>query len=313
MLLLVIVGPNASGKSELAVRIAKRVGGEIISADSRQIYKSLSIGTGKVPGRWQGGVFRYRGVPHHLIDEASPKKNFTVADFKKRADKKIVEIAARGKLPILVGGTGFWIDAVAKGMAVPEVPPDPCLRKTLSKKPPDALLAILKRLDPSRAKTIEKKNPRRLIRAIEIARALGRVPELKHSPAYRTFWIGIFPGREALAKKIQRRLERRMRDGLIKEAKTLRVGGMAWKRFYELGLEYRFLADLLRKKTTKEEFAVRLAAAIRRYARRQMTWFKKNRRIRWFRDSKQAYAGAIRLLSSEKVHNPGRKPAFRFR
>ena len=299
--LIVIVGPTASGKSELAVKIAKKFNGEIISADSRQIYQDLDIGTGKVPGRWIKNVpskerplanwnFLYKGIPHHCIDFVSPKKTYNVAEFKKCAESAIADITARGKIPIVAGGTGFWIDTVVYDLNIPEVPPDNKLRGKLEKKSTRELLKLLIKLDPRRAKTIEQKNPRRLIRAIEIAKALGKVPELKRSSPYELLWIGVKPGDKVLHKKIHKRLLKRMREGIASEAKILRKKGLPWKRFYELGLEYKALADLLQKKLTAEETVIALEYAINDYARRQMVWFKKNKNIRWIRRPDDATA-----------------------
>jgi len=297
---MVIVGPTASGKSELAVRLAKKFNGEIISADSRQVYRGLNIGTGKVPGKWRPpstlisirsyrneSTFIYKGVPHHCIDFVPPRKIYTVAEYKKCAAGAIQEITARGKLAILVGGTGFWIDAVVFDFKLPPVPPDPALRKTLEKKSAAELLSLLKRLDPKRARAIEQKNPRRLIRAIEIAKTLGRIPKLKKRSRYRTLWISPASTRETLQRHIRIRLRSRLHAGLIEEAKRLHRQGLPWRRFYELGLEYRFLADLLRGKLTKKEFLIGLPRAINNYARRQMTWWKRNKKINWIRHPQQ--------------------------
>lgn len=179
--IIVILGQTATGKSDLAVKIALRLrsgsstqkqSGEIISADSRQVYKNLDIGTGKISKQ------KMRGVPHHLLDVANPKRKFTVAEYKKLADKKTEEIISRGNIPIICGGTGFYIDAITKGTIFPEVPPNPKLRKTLYKKSAPELFKMLEKIDKSRAKNIKNKNELnnkvRLIRAIEIAnRSVG--------------------------------------------------------------------------------------------------------------------------------------------
>ncbi|MBI2639927.1 MAG: tRNA (adenosine(37)-N6)-dimethylallyltransferase MiaA [Candidatus Sungbacteria bacterium] len=185
--LIVIIGPTASGKSELAVRLAKKFSGEIISADSRQVYRELDIGTGKVPGKWRQKpkVFVYKAIPHYCIDFVSPKRVFTAADFKKCAEGAIQDINRRGKIPVMAGGTGFYIDAVLYENLLPNVPPNKTLRNTLSQKSARKLFMLLKRLDPERAKNIDRKNPRRLIRAIEIAKALGRVPKFKKNQIIR--------------------------------------------------------------------------------------------------------------------------------
>jgi len=279
--IIVIVGPTASGKSELAVQIAKKFNGEIISADSRQVYHGLDIGTAKVPGAWKNSVFLYKKIPHHCIDFVSPRRQYSAAQFQHCAQNAIADMTARGKLPIITGGTAFWIDAVVYGMELPEVPLDLRERARLEKKSAAQLLATLTKLDPRRAAGIEQKNPRRLIRAIEIARALGSVPRLKKRARFHALWIGITPPRKTLEKKIRIRLAERIHAGMIQEARMLRQKGMSWKRFYELGLEYGFLADLLRGKTTKKEMASGLERAILKYAKRQMTWWRRNKEIRW--------------------------------
>ena len=172
--LLVIVGPTASGKSDLAVRLAKKNGGEVISADSRQVYKGLDIGTGKITHE------EMQGVPHHLLDVADPRERFTTMDWKKLAEEAIVDIHARGKLPIICGGTGFYISTLIDDLGFPDVKANPEEQKRLEAQTPEALLAELTQLDPHRAASIDPKNKRRLARAIVIARALGSVPAITH-------------------------------------------------------------------------------------------------------------------------------------
>jgi tRNA dimethylallyltransferase len=190
--IIVILGQTATGKSDFAVQIAKRVlavsrvESEIISADSRQVYKDMDLGTGKITKK------EMRGVPHHLLDVASPKKIFSVSDYQKLADKKIQEIFSRGHIPILCGGTGFYIDALVNGTVLPEVAPDKILRKKLDKKSTSELFKILKKLDINRAKSIDKNNRVRLIRAIEIAKTLGKVPKISNKDTkYDTLKIGL--------------------------------------------------------------------------------------------------------------------------
>ena len=262
---LVILGPTASGKSSLAVKLAKKFGGEIISADSRQVYKGLDIGTGKITKK------EMRGVPHHLLDVANPKKQFTVAEYKKLAERKIDEI----RLPIVVGGTGFYIDALTGRANFPDVPPNKKLREKLSKKSNEILFKLLRQKDPKRAKTIDPHNKVRLIRALEIVETLGKVPPVQHRVLHKKF---IFVGLKSnsLDKRIYTRLVKRI-PGIIRETKKL-----SFKRAYELGLEYRYAALYLKKKLTKKEFVEQLFIAIRQYAKRQMTWFKRNKKIKWF-------------------------------
>lgn len=292
--IIVILGQTATGKSDLAVKIALRLrsgpsaqkyGGEIISADSRQVYKGLDIGTGKITKK------EMCGIPHHLLDVANPKHKFTVAQYKKLADKKIKEIISRGNVPIICGGTGFYIDAVTKGIIFPEVPPNKKLRKELTSLSAIALFDVLKKLDKNRAKNIKKKNEQnnkvRLIRAIEIAKALGKVPKItKVKPMYKFIKIGLFAPANILKEKISIRLFARIREGMIQEVQNLHKNGLSWKRMEELGLEYRYLALYLQKKITKEEMINKLNSEIYKYAKRQITWFKRDPEIAWFDASK---------------------------
>lgn len=292
--IIVILGQTATGKSDVAVKLAKKFGGEIISADSRQVYKGLDIGSGKITKK------EMRGVPHHMLDIANPKKQFSVAQYKKLADKKIQEIHNnvqhsvldnKRKIPIIVGGTGFYIQAIVDNLILPEVKPDYTLRKKLEKKSAKELFAMLKKLDKDRAKEIEKDNPRRLIRAIEIARMLGKVPKLKTNPQYDVLQIGLKLTDKELKEKIHKRLVARMRKGMVAEARRLHNppagggGGLSWKRLESLGLEYRYLALYLQKKISKQEMLSKLEIEIKRFAKRQMRWFKRDKRIKWFKPS----------------------------
>lgn len=273
---LVICGPTATGKSDLAVRLAKKYKGEIISADSRQVYSGLDIGTGKITQK------EMKGVPHHLLDVAHPKKKFTVVEYAEQAGQAINDIVARGRVPIVVGGTGFYIEALIDGIILPEVPADEKFRHLLSKKTALQLYAMLKKLDPKRARTMDPHNSRRLIRAIEIARALGKVPQIEKVRRYKPLFIGLNLPPEELKKKIKIRLEKRLEAGMVKEAQRLHKNGLTWKRMNELGLEYRYLALYLTKALTLNEMKEKLEREIWQYVRRQLTWFKRDRRITWF-------------------------------
>ena len=296
--ILVIVGPTASGKSDLAVRLAKKFNGEIVSADSRQVYRGMNIGTGKITKR------EMKGVRHHLLDVADPKRRFDAEKYRILARAAIDDIVSRSKLPIICGGTGFYIDAVLDENPFPNVPPNLKLRKKLSKKSPTQLLLILKKIDPKRARVIsksnsEKKNARRLIRAIEITKGqhnrLMRNRLMQENPIftenrschpprykYAPFFIGVNLDRDELRKRILVRLLRRLRHGMIDEARRLHIKGLSWKRMNELGLEYRYLARYLQGKMSKEEMVERLNTEIWHYAKRQMTWWKRNEKIKWF-------------------------------
>ena len=283
--LIVVLGPTASGKSGLAVKIAKRFNGEVISADSRQVYKRMDIGTGKITKK------EMRGIPHHLLDVASPKKIFTVTQYRKLAIRAIDKILKIGKLPILCGGTGFYIQAVVDGLVIPKVPPDWKLRKKLEKKSVEELYKILKKLDPKRASTIDKKNPRRLIRAIEIVKKTGKpIPALKISPLpYPVLMLGVKKSSAELKKLIEKRLVKRLKQGMISEVKKLHNSGVSWKRLDDLGLEYRWLSRYLRTPDVRKlETIGLLQKDIEHFAKRQMTWFKRDKRIRWVKNYQQA-------------------------
>ena len=274
--IIAIIGPTASGKSDLAVKIAKRYKGEVISADSRQVYRGLNIGTGKITKK------EMLGVPHHLLNIAETKKRFTVSDYKILADKTIAEIISRGKLPIICGGTGFYIDTVANNMTLPDVAPNKILRKQLGSKSATMLFKMLSKIDEKRAQSIGEHNKVRLIRAIEIAKTLGNIPEAKIEKKYNTLFIGIKIEKDKLKENILNRLISRMKQGMAKEAKKLHNAGLSYKRMHELGLEYRHLSLLLQDKITKQEFIEKLNTDIWHYARRQIQWFKRNKNIQWF-------------------------------
>lgn len=280
--LVVILGPNASGKTSLAIKLAKKFHGEIVSADSRQVYKGMDIGTGKATKAEQGMV------KHYLIDVAKPTQEFNVSHFKKMAIKTIQKIQQKDNLPFLVGGTGFWIQAVVDNVDFPAVKPNKALRRKLAKYSADKLYKILKQLDKSRAKTIDKNNPRRLVRAIEIAKAGHKTKPIKGKPIFNTLMLGVTHPRKKLYRLIDRRLEKRLKQGLIAEVKRLHRQGVSWQRLYNFGLEYRYVSLYLQGKLTKVQMIEQLKNAIHHYAKRQMTWFQRDKRIRWIKNQKQA-------------------------
>lgn len=289
--IIAIVGPTASGKSSLGIYLGKKLGGEVISADSRQVYKGLNIGTGKVTKR------EMAQVPHHLLDVASPKRRFTVDHFTRKAHRAISLIYQTKKIPIVVGGTGLYVDVLLGRMDYADVPPNEPLRKRLGTKAAGQLFAMLKKKDPRRAGTIEPRHKRRLIRALEIAEALGKNPIPAPKPNYEVLWLGLSPGEATLKKNIHKRLKARMRAGMEAEAKRLHKGGLSYARMDELGLEYRFLAKLLRKELTREEFLQQLETAIWQYSRRQIRWFKRNPDIRKVGSNAEALRLAKAFLS----------------
>jgi tRNA dimethylallyltransferase len=278
--IIVIVGPTAVGKSDYAVKLAKKINGEIISADSRQVYRGLNIATGKITKK------EMQGIPHHMLDVVDPKKQYTASDYRNDALKDLRYIVNKNKVPIICGGTGFYISTLLGEIALADVPPNKKLRTTLANKSAVQLFKILQKLDPEKSKTIDSKNPVRLIRAIEIARApkkkndeLGIVNnELKN---FKIEKIGLMAKPEILRKRINERVLSRIKKGMIGEAKRLRENGLSFKRMRELGLEYRALADYLQNKITKEELIETIKKENWAYAKRQITWFKRDKNIRW--------------------------------
>lgn len=318
--LVVLVGPTASGKSELAVRLARRFNGEIISADSRQIYKGLDLGTGKVKGKWRTDKsykarpshksYFYKSVSHHLIDFIKPNQQYSAALFQRDTKKAIADVLRRSKLPILCGGTAHWINAVVYNQILPNVKPNAKLRLRLEKNTADELYYKLAKLDPMRAKTIDRHNKRRLIRALEIISATGKPvpqPTIQNPQPenYNLLWLGINPPQKTLYQKIDARLKQRIKAGMINEVEQLHRGhplplgeglgvrvqrksGLSWKRLINFGLEYKYVALYLQKKLARKEMLAQLSFAIKHYSKRQMTWWKKNKEIKWVKNPKQA-------------------------
>lgn len=266
--ILCIIGPTASGKSSRAVKEALARGGEVISVDSRQVYRGLDIGTEKTSLGEMGGV------PHYLIDIREPEDSYSAGDFVEDAKKLIEDITARGKLPILAGGTHFYFDALLYGL-----PTSPTERKVpnmeLSERTSEELYAEIVRRDPRRAKDIDPKNKRRLIRALELIETHGKVPERKReAEAYTTEWIIVDPGKEALEARIEARLKDALSRGLIEEVRSVRerVGDA---RLNELGLEYRIVGEYLRGELSEEKLLPTLLSKLKQYARRQRAWIRK--------------------------------------
>ncbi len=284
---IVICGQTSTGKSDFAVALAKKIKStEIISADSRQVYIGLDIGSGKITPK------EMQGIPHHMLDVAKPNKVFTVAQYKKLADKKIREIIKNGNIPIICGGTGFYIDAIINDITLPQVPPNKKLRIELENKTASELFNILKKLDPTRAQNIDSKNPVRLIRAIEIATALGSVPNANPTCGkYDVLKIGLNLADEVLKERIYKRIIKRIKGGMIDEVMDLHNNGLSWARMGDLGLEYRYISQYLQEKIDNES---RPSQMLRRakmidklnketwqYAKRQKTWFKRDRNTIW--------------------------------
>jgi len=281
--LLVIVGPTASGKTSLAITLAQTFNGEVISADSRQIYRGLDIGSGKVTCE------EMAGIPHHLIDIADPQANFSASDFKRSATQALTKITKRDHLPIVAGGTGFYIKTLVDNLELPAVPPNQTLRRELDQLSTTELALRLKTLDQNRFQNIDIHNRPRLIRAIEIATVLGQVPVLAPTDSpFDLLLIGLYIPPTELNIKIHTRLGGWLKDGLVAEVKSLKEQGVGPARFKEFGLAYHFVYDYLEGKLTRDQMIAQSELSIRQYAKRQMTWFKQDKRIKWITRPEEA-------------------------
>lgn len=270
--LIIILGPTASGKSSLGIELAKKHDGEIISADSRQVFRKLDIGTGKVTKQEQ------KEIKHHLIDVLDPEEKFSVADFQKLALGAIDDIISRKKMPFLVGGTALYIYSIIDNYKITDVAPDKNLREELSKK----ILQELQAMVPKNTLNADDyKNPRRLIRAIEKLKSGSAIDPKKGKPKYDNIILGINIAREELYKKIDKRVDERLKQGMIEEVKNLRKQGVTDEWLISLGLEYKWITEYLLGKWKKEEMIEKLKFAIHAFARRQMTWFRKDKKIKW--------------------------------
>ena len=286
--LVVLLGTNASGKSDLGIRLAGCFGGEIISADSRQVYRGLDLGSGKITPQ------QARSVPHHLIDVAEVTDFYSLAQYQQAAFSAIDAMTKIGKLPFLVGGTGLYISAIVEGYELVDVPPNEPLRAELENLPLTELVERLEQADPEAASHIDKKNSRRLIRAIEIA-AAGRTHSAgrKRSPRYNCLQLGLSWPREILEKRIEKRLQDRLANGMIEEVAGLRRRGVSDTRLEKLGLEYRYVTRYLRGDLgSLDELRLLLGIAIRQFAKDQLTWFKRDSRIIWLDTTKDYFQEA---------------------
>lgn len=282
--LLVLVGPTAVGKTALSLQIAQNFNGEIISADSRQIYRGLDIGSAKATPEEQALV------PHHLIDVVNPDEVLTLVEFQERACAAIEAIHRRRRLPLLVGGTGQWVQAVVEGWSVPRVPPDPDLRAALEAEAetigPEAFHAKLAAVDPQAAQKLDARNVRRVIRALEVYHKTG-IPISQHQrktpPPYRILQVGLTMPREALYQRIDQRVDRMIELGLLDEVKRLVEAGYGWHLPAMSGLGYRQIGQYLRGEVSLEEAVALIKKETRRFVRQQYNWFRlDDPRIGWF-------------------------------
>jgi len=278
--LIIVLGPTASGKTALSVKLAQKFNGEIISADSRQIYRYMDIGTDKISAKDMGGI------KHYMIDIKNPDQIFTMADFQREATRCIGEILNKGKLPFLVGGTGLYINAIAESYELDSAPPDKDLRgeleKELIEKGANALHDMLKELDPLSASKIHPNNHRYLIRALEINLKSGKPKgNRKGESKYEIFKIGIDWPREDLYARINKRVEEQIGRGILNEIKTLLSEGYARTLPSMTGLGYKEFFPYLDNEKSVEECLEDLKQNTRNYAKRQLTWFGRDDTIYW--------------------------------
>ncbi|HOZ36631.1 MAG TPA: tRNA (adenosine(37)-N6)-dimethylallyltransferase MiaA [bacterium] len=284
--IVVILGPTASGKTKLAVSLAQKFNGEIISADSRQIYRGMNIGTGKDLNEYR---IQNSTIPYHLIDIKNPNQKFNVANYKKLALAKIKEITQRGRLPFLVGGTGLYISALVDNYQIPKIKPDVKIRKKLASLSLPAKQKMLKRLDPISFKTIDLKNPRRLDRALEVCLSGQKFSALKKvaEPLVDPLLLGLDIPREKINQKINARVEHMIQSGLIQETKTLiKKYGSAAVPLQTIG--YQEIINYLNHQSTPEQALNLIKTHTHQYAKRQMTWFRRNQRIHWLTKPSEA-------------------------
>jgi tRNA dimethylallyltransferase len=292
------LGPTASGKTGVAVRIARRLGGEIISADSRQVYRGMDIGTGK-------DLAEYGEIPYHLIDIVEPGHEFSVFEFQNRFVEAFLRIRGRGRLPLLVGGTGLYLEVVLREYRLLEVPPDEKLRKDLASFPLPDLAERLKKSNPRLHNTTDILDRERVIRAVEIAESKAGERGALPGPELEAAVFGIRWPREILRQRIAWRLRERIDQGLIDEARNLHKSGISFERLDFFGLEYRYAAMHLKGQINKNDMFQKLGSAIRQFAKRQETWFRRMERqgvrIRWVEGGEDPAGAILEMLKNERL------------
>ena len=288
--LIVIAGTNASGKSGLGVRLAKRYGGEVISADSRQVFRGLDLGSGKITPE------ETQGVPHHLIDVCEPGVFFSMHDFQRLAYDAIDGVLRRGRLPFLVGGTGLYVASVTEGYVMSDNPPDLEYRAHLETFSTSELYDMLVQAVPDIG--IERNNRNRVMRVLEKLHA-GDDHIPRSAPRYDCLKLGVTWDRQTLRRRIDERLERRLAAGMVDEVKGLMDAGVSAEFLYKLGLEYRFISRYITGDIpVYEDMVEQLGTAIKQFAKRQMTWFRRDKDIRWLDMAGDPYAEAVETIDS---------------
>lgn len=286
--IVVIVGPTASGKTKLGIELAKKYNGEIVSADSRQIYKKMDIASARPHGewRWRGWerVYMVEGVPHYMMDIVDPGKEMTLADYQAQANKHIQSILHRGKLPIIVGGTGLYVWALVDNLQIPKIAPNKKLRKSFEDKSPAALGLWLQKIDPEAYASIDIHNPRRVMRALEVAIMSGESftkQQTKLPPLYEALQIGVACEGSELDRRIEARIDEQIADGLVAETEALVKQKYGWQLPSMSSIGYPQMRQFLEGVCTMPEARSAMIAETKRFVKRQLTWFRRDERIKW--------------------------------
>jgi len=288
--LVVIAGTNASGKSGLAIELALKIEAEIVSADSRQVFCGLDLGSGKVTKE------EMKGVPHYLLDVAAPGDYFSLKDYQKQAYEAIDDIILRGKTPILAGGTGLYINAVVDGYEIEEAPVDTALRSRVEAMSIEELIKLLREKAGSLPENLDLNNKRRLERAAEKI-LMGKTLASGNKKRYDTLVLGVTWERSKLYERIKERLDRRLDEGMIEEVEGLLRAGVSGDFLYRLGLEYRYIYMYLKGDfATFSDFKEKLFMEIRHLAKEQMTWFRKRKDIHWLDMEKDPEGEALEAI-----------------
>ena len=305
---IVILGPTACGKTSWSLKISKKINGEIISADSRQVFKKMDIGTAKEPGDWRWHVswnglrrsYYIEDVPHHLIDFLDPGKSFNAAEFRDKAVKYVKMTYKHGRVPVVAGGTGLYISTLVDNFNIPRIPPNNKLRKSLEEKSHDQLMELLETLDIKTAKKIDVRNKRRIIRALEVSILTGEPfsdQQKKGEPMFDFLQIGISTPRDVLHDRINARVDSMVDAGLIDEIKLLLRQKYSWDLPSMSGIGYKQFKCLFDGVCSEDEAIENLKRDTRRFARRQLTWFRRDKRIEWFDNYDDAEKRILDFLS----------------
>lgn len=288
--IIIVTGTNASGKSNLGIKLAKRFNGEIISADSRQVFRGLDLGSGKITPE------EMNGVVHHLIDVCEPNDFFSVADFQRLAYEAIDDILSRGKIPFIVGGTGLYVDSVADGYSFSGKMPDLAYREELEKLTTEELYVMFQKKLPD--VEVDPRNRNRVMRYLEKLHDGDDVIPTKN-PRYECLRLGVTWDRQVLRDRIDERLEKRLNEGMIQEVDRLLKAGATEEFMIKLGLEYKFITQYLRGDySSVDEMKELLATAIKQFAKRQMIWFRRDKDIRWIDMQKDPETEAAELITA---------------